>query len=408
MYTNYSFADAIENGDLDSQSLVTMYNVDSTDHLVFASVLLFFATCLSVVSTLCAYYLFTEDQILRKFVSDGIKLDAKVVEYTLTNRSRQQYTATIDYRYNYDSKTTKVYNAKETDEEAASTKVKYTTTAMDNYFPTIIRKQIKCVESDFVLRRHQSDFELHKSTNYANTRNNERIRNNISPSKQQTSTTSLQQYKPQSIWIEIRKDLHSDDNQYSYDVDEKFPSFDVAMFNAPQQYYVNVVVLPDHPISAIGCEQLMQSLNHCPFILLIASLLTLAYFCVYISIVNVVPGRGISFGLSRSFVILLVLILTETMILQCCCRDMILDVLTNEYELHTDDSKNDNYFRYKTEDETLYTMPSSFGGTGVGLPSTASVSWKHSSPNICSIQLKQQHQLSGAPSPRMEDLILDY
>jgi hypothetical protein len=394
-YANYAFADAVDGSDLDSQSLDAKYNVDATDHLVFSCLLLFFAVCLSAVSTLCAYCVYAEDQILRNFVSNGIKVDAKVVEYTLTNRNRQEYTATIDYRYNYDSKTMKQHIAKERDEESIAENIMNT---KDDYFATIIRKRIKCAESDFVLRQ-PNDTTLQKSVSHASASISEKTRS-FPPSKQHMTTNTRQQCKPLSLWIEIQKDLNGD----SCDDIEKFPSFDVAVFTLPQQYYVDVIVLPDYPTSAIGYKQLMQSLNHAPIIVLIASLSVLAYFCVYISVVNIDPGEGLSYDLNISFAVLAIFMSTEILISALCCRHMILDALKNAYELHTVDSENDYYLNFKTEDETLHTMPSSFGGIGAGFSqaSMASTSWKHSSPNLCSIQMKQQN-----PRPQMEDLILD-
>ena len=94
---------------------------------------------------------------------------------------------------------------------------------------------------------------------------------------------------------------------------------------------------------------------------------------------------------------------------------MINEMLNNEYKLQGDDSDDNNYFNYKMEDETLYTMPSSFGGTGIVgvLTLTASTSWKHSSPNLTSLQMKQQpqqQQISSGPTTpthQMEVLHLD-
>jgi hypothetical protein len=252
---------------------------------------------------------------------------------------------------------------------------------------------------------------MQKSTSYASTTINEMVRTNLKQAKQRTTTNSQQCKQPQSILIEIRKDWHNDDNiQYSCDDGEKFPSFDLAVFSAPQKYYIEVMVLPEHPTSAIGYRQLLQSMNHLPILILITCLWILAYFCMYVAIANIAPERGILFGLSRSFILLGILVSTETLVVTFCCRDMILEALYDAYDLHDDDKKTDHYLKFKTEDDTLYSMPSSFGGIGVGgnvvIPtSTASLSWKHSSPNLCSMQMKHHHQqLEPVPATQLSNM----
>lgn len=355
LYTNSVLSNTMNDGDMVEQLTETPYKEDSTDRLVLASISLFFAVCLSVACSICAYCVYADDQILRNFVSNGIKLNAKVVEYTLTNHSRQEYTATIEYRYN---NATEECTGNETEEGSIAENTN-SNNNLSNNFGTIIRKQIKCVESDFVLRHSNP-------TADATTTSVNEMNRNTSPSKR--PVTSMQQHsRPQSVCIEIQKDLrHHNHQQYSCDND-KFPSFDVAIFHPPRQFYIEVAVLPEHPTSAIGYQQLIQSLNHFPIIVLMTSLSVLAYFCAYVATMNVLPGREISVGLTRSLAVLVVCVTTEILILTFCCHDMILKVLKNEYDLHKHNVDDENYFNYKTEDETLYTMPSSFGGAGAGL-----------------------------------------
>ena len=382
VYTKYASANDIDDGYIDSAT--NDYFVDSSDRLVLASLSFFFAVCLSLVSSILAYCVYTEDQILRNFISNGIRLEAKVVEYTLTNISRRTFVATIDYRYNSDAASKNTAN--DTDELEPNDAY----IDNNNAFATIIRKRIKCVESDLILR-NSCDI-------------------NISPSKRRMVTTTREHcQKPQSVCIEIRKDLHDEDHQGScYDEeDAKFPSFDYAVFNPPHQYYVDVVVLPDQPTSAIGYQQLMHSLDHFPIIVLLACLSLLVYFCLYMGVVNLAPRRGLSASLFTAFVVWATLLSTEIIILSSCCHDMINEMLSNELLSDRADSDDDNYFNFKTEDETLYTMPSSFGGTALGTGQSAS--WKHSSPNLCSLQTKQQqHPLSApsTPSHQMDVLYL--
>ena len=403
----YAGVGAVDDDVLDPA--IKEYYVDSTERLVLGSISLFFAVCLSFVSSIIACCVYTEDRILRDFASNGIKLEAKVVEYTLTNSSRREYTATIDYRYNYHSENTKQLEDTERDEESIAENVDDI-----NFFATIIRKRIKCVDSDLVLR-NRCDTDLQKAISCANMSVNERKWSALT-SKRRHTTTQQQQHnnnRPQSICIEIRKDLYSENDEGSCnDENEKFPSFDYAIFNPPKQYYVDIVVLPEHPTSAIGYRQLMHSLNRFPIIVLITSLFLLTYFCIYIAIINYTPEIQFLASLVKSFAVLVALLSTEFIILTLGCHKMINEMLSNEYKLHGDDSDNDNYLNYKTEDETLYTMPSSFGGTGIGggLASTASTSWKVSSPNLGSLQMKQEGQSTSAPTTplhQMEVLSLD-
>lgn len=378
VYVNHAFTYATDDNNFDAVG--SGVSVDSSERIVLVSLFLFLAVSLSAVSCIMAYCVYTEYQIIQNFVSNGVKLYAKVIDYILTNRIRCEYIATIEYRFCHDINSMNLNN-KERDEEST------TENNLDirDCFATIMRKQIKCVESDFV---------------QGNTAN-------------KGVTTRMPQHdNSQSICIEIRKDLCSEDDQGSCDdVNENFPSFEYAIFNPPQQFFIAVVVLPEHPTSAIGYVQLLQSLDHFPIIVLITSLSLLAYFFVYLAIINFSPGNGPSINLIKALVVLAISVLMEIMVLFLCCNKMIQEMMNVEYKLHDgDDADDDKYFNFKTEDETLYTIPSSFGGPGIGigLTSSASISWKHSSPVISSKKMKHQ-QLSAPSTPnhQMDDFILD-
>jgi hypothetical protein len=419
LYSYSTLTDASDN--VDVSAVDTPIHVNSTDRFVIGSFAVLFALCLSTLTSMIAYFVFIEDRIVRHFLSDGIQLEAKVVEYTLINARRQEYCATIDYRYNFGTMegggiVNDCHNMTEECvdgmDATATASTTATATANDhpnaNYdndsFRTIIRKQIKCAASDFVLHDdHDTTIRNGDASHDTN--------HNI-PTLSKNHTMANQQLQRQSICLEIPKEIRDG----AADGD-KFPSFDVAIFNPLQQYYVNVVVLPEYPTSAISYQTMTQSMVQSPIIFLILFLGTLSYACIFVAITNLIaPGRGalhVSIAV-KSLVVLVVFLMIEILIFHLSCYQWVCEMLNTEYRMFPyNNTPDDLYFLYKTEDETIYTMPSSLGcaATATALTMTTSTSWKpQSSPNLCSLpmtmtqaQPQPQHPYSLSSSLHQHD-----
>jgi amino acid transporter len=304
---------------------------DFSEVIVIAGFLFLFGCCISLIATSVSYFIYTEEKILSYFLSSGVQIEAKVVDFRMVRKlsaNCSEYCARVDYRYKCD----------DCDEESGYR------------FETVIRKHIRCLESDFLCVR----------------------KDDIAKNCENEGTTE----NCTSVCIEIQQSAKENgDRQF-----EVFPSFDMAVFDPPQHYHIVVVVLPGHPESAIGYQHVLRSTmqlqTQLPIVLLIVFLSLLSFFCVYLGLVKVLPIWQRGMTTKVSLLVVTVLFVIELLLIHFRYREAIHEMVYQDY-IRRDNENID----VKTEDESLVTVSSGI----------ATTSWKTATPLISSMPKHASH-----------------
>jgi hypothetical protein len=291
---------------------------DEAELCVVAVFSFLFAVCISAVTVSIAYFFILEDALMRRFAEEGLELEAKVVDTSFVRHHATEgaeYAATVDYRYlNGDDH--------------------------DGYYATIIRKQIKCLESD-----------IHRPLD---------------------STPSNR------VYIEVNAELQG------------FPSFDgcsVVVFEEPPQRYIPVLVLPAHPNSAIPSgyvQRTVQPEKRRPTAMLVLFLTAVTLFCIDLGLTNalqlsrnselllLLQGRwGAIFGVS--VMVTMTLLGVELLLLHTsCCRELFRDAVHQDYLVG-------GAVETKMDDETLASVATNSWKTPMMSPLRSPLSPAHSS-----------------------------
>jgi hypothetical protein len=306
-----------------------------------------FAVVVSLATVAIAYFSAIEGALLRRYLDKGVHIPAKVVCASLVRLTQDgaEYSVTTEYRYNMND-----------DGDDVSGTYKYA---------AVLRKQLRCLECD--IYQHSSAVATSKTQSATPTRNR-LVCIEVVPQAPDTPTS-----RPlDSATTTAQKGATDQLNA--------FPSFDMAFFEAPQpHHYVEILVLPGHPHSAIVCkhvERAVQAGNRqCSTVGLIASLSALTLLGVYVGFDNAIKWTAqresndsngaltsrsdatLLWGSSIS--VTLGMLGLGLLAVHCIGRNAFLEAIYQDYLHHN------GAIELKTDDETLYTI-----STG------ATASWK--------------------------------
>jgi hypothetical protein len=306
-----------------------------------------FAAAVSLVTVAIAYFSAVEGALLRRYLDKGVRLPAKVVRACLVRLTQDgaEYSVTTEYRYNMND-----------DGDDVSGTYKYA---------AVLRKQLRCLESDIY---QHSPLVAKSKTQPATPTRKRLVCIEVVPQAPDTPTSRA----PDATTTAVQEG--------STDQLNAFPSFDMAFFEAPQpHHYVEVLVLPGHPHSAIvrkHVERAMQSGNRqCSTVGLLTSLSALTLLGVYVGFDNALKlaaqrelsdSSGALHSRSdaalvwgASIAVTLGMLGLGLLAVHCIGRNAVLEAIYQDYLHHN------GAIELKTDDETLYTI-----STG------ATTSWK--------------------------------
>jgi hypothetical protein len=306
-----------------------------------------FAVVVSLVTVAVAYFSAIEGALLRRYLDKGVRIPAKVVRACMVRLTQDgaEYTVTTEYRYNMND-----------DGDDVSGTYKYA---------AVLRKQLRCLECDIY---QHSPVVAKSKTQAATPTRNRLVCIEVVPQAPDTPTSRAPDAATAATLNGASDQLNA------------FPSFDMAFFEAPQpHHYVEVLVLPGHPHSAIVCKHVERALQagnrQCSTVGLVASLSALTLLGVYVGFDNALKwaaqsksmdsdaalhsGNEAKLVWGASIFVTLGMLGLGLLAVHCIGRNAVLEAIYQDYLHH------DGAIELKTDDETLYTV-----STG------ATTSWK--------------------------------
>lgn len=276
-----------------------------------------FGICISLVAVAYTYFSILEDALLRKFKREGTTVEGRVLPGDLSfvrhvvpsnsNKGTAEYAAQVQYRFHQQK------------------------TCSDGY-TSIVRKQIKALDSDFYRASRE--------------RQQRRGSNNIVQLHVELSTEDLME------------------SAFSFE-----QGSDVVFQEHPlSQQYIQLLLLPEHPHSAVPKRQLLrdiQAKRWIPTAWLALVLVLLSCFCVHMGLSNIVAlraaARACEYLLVLALAITVGLLAVDCVLVHWFCYEVFTEALTSEY-------LEGGEMMVKLDDESLATVSSCLSEEGAWSP----------------------------------------
>jgi hypothetical protein len=292
----------------------------AAESYTLASFAFFFGICISLVPVVIIYFSLLEDALLRKFNREGTSVEGQVVsgdlslvrhmQQSCSQQGKTEYVAQVQYRFHE-----------------------------VNGYTSIVRKHIKALDSDFY----------------------------------QTSQEGKDRHGSNNI-VQLHVELPDEELNIS-DLCKHFDNgSDVVFQEHPLgQQYIQLLLLPDHPHSAVPKRQVAREIQWnrwLPTALLGMGLVSLSGFCVHMGLSNalLVGNNGelaTSLMMTSSWTRMqglamaatLALLLVDVLLIKWSCHNLFTEALAAEY-------LEGGEMMVKMDDETLATLSSCFSEEG--------------------------------------------